>query len=66
MDDFADFLDLNGRVWHNHYAWIPVKDKHGEWHWFSQIFKRKIIRENGHGDIWVYEYGTLLDVLKDS
>lgn len=67
MEDwYGEIINENWDAWKKHYARIPVKDVHGEWHWLSHIFKRKIIVNVGGDERWKYVYGTLLDVLKDS
>ena len=51
--------------WEQWFAWHPVKDVNGRWHWLSKVYRRYS---------WVksdtfnkgYDYGTLFDVIKDS
>lgn len=54
-----------GSLWKEWYAWRPVKDIHGEWHWLEKIY-RKVGNTYVDYDNWTwYYYGTLFDVLGD-
>ena len=60
----VDELLAGGHKWESWYAWKPVKDIHGQWHWLSKIYRL-------HGNTYVdhdnwnwYHYGTVFDVLK--
>ena len=50
--------------WFPVFAWKPVKDIHGRWHWLSRVYKRErnIVVYPHMG----YEYGNAFDVLKDA
>lgn len=50
--------------WQPKFAWRPVRDIHGNWHWLSCVYKRErnIVIYPHQG----YEYGTAFDVLKDA
>lgn len=54
-----------GHEWESWYAWRPVQDVHGVWHWGSEIYR---MRGNTYVDYdnwsW-YHYGTFFDVIKD-
>jgi len=60
----VDELLASGHRWEGWYAWRPVRDTHGEWHWLDQIYR---LRGNTYVDAndwpW-YHYGTVFDVLK--
>ena len=60
----VDELIKQGHKWENWYAWRPVKDLHGQWHWRKEIYR---MRGNTYVDYdewsW-YHYGTDFDVLK--
>lgn len=50
--------------WRKWWAWRPVKDIHGQWHWAKTVYRRDF------SDVLTryekYEYGTLFDVLKEA
>jgi len=53
-----------GGPWQTEFAWKPVRDIHGQWHWLRPVYKREKNRL-----VWPhqgYEYGTAFDVLKDA
>jgi hypothetical protein len=53
-----------GGPWQAEFAWRPVQDIHGQWHWLRRIYKREKNRI-----LWPhqgYEYGNAFDVLKDA
>ena len=53
-----------GHKWEQWYAWRPVKDVHGVWHCFKNVYR---LRGNTYVDredwAW-YHYGTIFDVLQ--
>lgn len=57
-------LICDGHIWVKWYAWRPVKDIHGRWHWREDVYR---IVGNTYVDqenlIW-YHYGTIFDVLR--
>lgn len=51
--------------WRKSYTIIPRKI-HGEWYWLTTTYYRIVeCRDNGMSFEYEYEYGTLLDILKD-
>lgn len=60
----VDELLNEGHKWESWYAWRPVKDIHGSWHWLDNVYR---LRGNTYVDAndwpW-YHYGTVFDVLK--
>lgn len=54
-----------GHKWEEWYAWRPVRDIHGQWHWRKPVYR---ILGNTYVDQedrrW-YHYGTVFDVLKN-
>jgi len=57
-------LVRDGHKWEKWYAWKPVKDIHGHWHWFKDIYRISGNTYMDHDDWRWYHYGTILDVLK--
>lgn len=59
----VDDLLRQGHKWKAWYAWRPVKDIHGVWHWRKDIYR---LLGNTYVDYenwrWYY-YGTVFDVL---
>ena len=53
-----------GGPWQSDFAWKPVRDIHGQWHWLCRVYKREknriVYPHQG------YEYGTAFDILKDT
>jgi hypothetical protein len=50
--------------WRPMFAWKPVRDIRGRWHWFSVIYRREKNRI-----VWPhqgYEYGTGVDFIIDA
>jgi hypothetical protein len=54
-----------GHEWEKWYAWRPVRDIHGAWHCFEDVYR---LRGNTYVDqddcAWYY-YGTVFDILKN-
>ena len=51
-------------AWQPVFAWKPVRDRHGTWHWFSNIYRREL-----NEYVWPpqgYEYGTDADFIFDA
>jgi hypothetical protein len=65
MEEMAMFnLKGPGGPWQADFAWKPVRDIHGQWHWLARVYKREKNRV-----VWPhqgYEYGTAFDILKDA
>ena len=60
-----DELLAEGHKWESWYAWHPVKDIHGQWHCFKDIYRLKGNTYVDHEDRAWYYYGTIFDLLKD-
>lgn len=58
-----ELLDA-GHKWQSWFAWHPVRDIHGTWHWGRELYR---IQGNTYVDqedwSW-YHYGTIFDVIK--
>jgi hypothetical protein len=50
--------------WEPVFAWRPVRDIHGRWHWLRRIYRRERNRMVHPHQGW--EYGTVFDAIKDS
>jgi len=52
--------------WHRWFAWRPVKVD-GKWAWFKMTYRRYSHTFGDYGwSLWnCWEYGTLLDILKE-
>ena len=61
----VDELLEEGHQWESWYAWRPVRDEHGSWHWLKDVYR---LRGNTYVDqedwAWYY-YGTVFDILDD-
>jgi hypothetical protein len=59
-----ELIHEEGHSWESWYAWRPVKDIHGRWHWREEVYR---ILGNTYMDQedwrWYY-YGTILDVIR--
>ena len=57
-------LVKQGHIWTKWYAWHPVKDIHGRWHWRKDVYRMVgntyVDQENW---LW-YHYGTVFDVIR--
>lgn len=53
-----------GHKWQGWYAWRPVKDIHGRWHWLTDVYRILGNTYMDHEDRSWYHYGTVFDVLK--
>lgn len=51
--------------WMEWFAWRPVKDIHGEWHWWETVYRKIGNTYVDHDDFTWYHYGTLFDVLEN-
>ncbi len=50
--------------WQPVFAWRPVRDRHGAWHWLETIYRRQ-----RNCIVWPdqgYEYGTGSDLVIDA
>lgn len=47
----------NGRLYNQHYAWLPTQMTSGVWLWFSVYYTR----ETGHGWISMNPFEFLID-----
>ena len=56
-------LLMIGHKWKPWYAWCPVKDIHGVWHWRKDIYRLRGNTYVDHEDWAWYYYGTVFDVL---
>lgn len=55
-----------GTKWQPWFAWRPVK-VNGVWSWGKMIYRKPILKTYVTMDDWnSYEYGTILDVLKET
>jgi hypothetical protein len=57
-------LIKDGHTWESWYAWKPVKDVNGKWHWFKEVYRIPGNTYVDHDNWRWYHYGTMLDVLK--
>lgn len=64
MRPTVEELLAEGRRWEACYAWRPVKDIHGQWHWLDKIYRLHGNTYVDHDDWKWYHYGTVFDVLK--
>lgn len=60
----VDELIRQGHKWERWYAWRPVKDLHGSWHWRREIYRMRGNTYVDHDDWPWYHYGTDFDVLR--
>lgn len=51
--------------WKPWFAWRPVKDIHGVWHWWETVYRKSSNTYVNHDDWKRYHYGTIFDALKD-
>ena len=57
---------FDNHPWEKWFAWRPVKDIHGQWHWGKTIY-RKVGNTYVDHDNWTwYHYGTIFDVLEET
>lgn len=54
--------ELTRAKWQKYFAIFPV-EIHGERHWMETVYRRKAVVFD---ERWGYEYGTILDVLKEA
>ena len=54
-----------GHCWEIWFAWRPVKDIHGRWHWLKDIYRILGNTYVDHTDWAWYYYGTAFDLLND-
>lgn len=59
----VDELLAEGHKWETWYAWRPVKDIHGVWHWGKDIYRLRGNTFVDHDNWSWYHYGTVFDVL---
>ncbi len=65
VEEFGQ-LEKAKEPWVKWFAWYPVKDLSGHYHWFEKMYRRKIPKTYVNHDDWQrYDYGTIFDVLKD-
>lgn len=57
-------LIRDGHTWSSWYAWKPVKDVNGSWHWLKEIYRIPGNTYVDHDNWRWHHYGTILDVLK--
>lgn len=57
-------LIRDGHIWQKWYAWRPVKDIHGKWHWRKDVYRLVGNTYMDHDSGSWYHYGTIFDVLK--
>ena len=63
MKPSVEDLLRQGHKWRPWYAWFPIKDIHGQWHWREHIYRIKGNTYVDH-DNWAWHYyGTVFDVL---
>jgi hypothetical protein len=61
-----EFHKKKNLPWTKWFAWRPVKDVHGDWHWWEHVY-RKIGNTYVDDMDWTwYYYGTIFDVLEDT
>jgi hypothetical protein len=58
-------VQIRKRPWKEWYAWRPVKDIHGKWHWLNIVYRKLGNDYVDHDDFSWYFYGTLFDVLEN-
>lgn len=58
-------LLAEGHKWETWYAWRPVKDIHGCWHWLKEIYRLPGNTYADHDDWRWYHYGTIFDVIQN-
>jgi hypothetical protein len=46
------------------FAWRPVRDIHGRWHWLKRVYRRYRNRMVWPPQGW--EWGTFMDVVRDA
>lgn len=59
-----ELLD-QGHKWQRWFAWKPVRDIHGNWHWLKEIFRMRGNTYVDHENWTWYHYGTIFDVIKN-
>lgn len=57
-------LIKEGHKWEAWYAWRPVRDIHGQWHWRKDIYRILGNTYVDQEDFNWYHYGTVFDVIK--
>ena len=57
-------LITDGYTWGKWYAWKPVKDVHGKWHWLKDIYRIPGNTYMDYDDWRWYHYGTVFDVIR--
>lgn len=62
----AELIKFSGPQgpWEPVFAWLPVQDIHGSWHWLRRVYRRSRNRMVYPDQGW--EYGNVFDVLKDA
>ena len=53
-----------GHTWKQWYAWRPVKDIHGCWHWRENVYRLLGNTYMDHDSANWYHYGTMFDVIR--
>jgi hypothetical protein len=53
-------------AWRPWFAWRPVSDQQGRWHWLTHLYRRRqppdrVLREQ----MRLYDYSTLFDLVRD-
>lgn len=56
---------MMNKPWNPWFAWRPVKDIHGAWHWWERVYRKTGNTYPDQEDWTWYYYGTIFDVLKD-
>ena len=64
-DDARIWWEINHSKWRVWFAWRPVK-VNGVWVWGKIVYRKPISKPYVTMDDWTrYEYGTILDVLRE-
>jgi len=53
------------RSWEPWWAWKPVKDIHGTWHWLEMVYRKQGNTYVDHDNFSWYFYGTIFDLIKN-
>lgn len=53
-----------GHTWQKWFAWRPVKDINGHWHWRKEVYRLIGNTYVDHDSFLWYYYGTTFDILK--
>ena len=58
-------LEKEQLPWTPWFAWRPVKDLRGKWHWLENIYRKAGNTYVDHDNWTWYYYGTIFDVLEN-